>query len=315
MNPQNAPSNPVPGAPSPIADRSYRNYDGALRSHATRWWVVALSNLRSTLRKPGFWILAVIGMLSYVVAGFMLRTNVAMESFGGGPSQSYATFFFEALSRQEFWIFLTALVVGTNIIAADIRANALMIYLSKPITKGDYLLGKWVGTFLPLYLISLLPALLFFAACALGLFGDGFLHKEPTVLWRMLLATAVPAVVHSSILVGISAWSKSGRVAGAVYAGFYLVTSVIAAIIGSIQMRAHSVSSMLIGHLSVTGAIQGLIQSIYHVRLPRQFFQLETPPLPSAAFGWEMFALCAVLSVLGVAMARVKINAVEVVKG
>jgi len=52
---------------------------------------------------------------------------------------------------NSFSILCIALVVGAGAIAADNRSNALMVYLSKPITKGDYLLGKWMGIFLAIF--------------------------------------------------------------------------------------------------------------------------------------------------------------------
>jgi ABC-2 type transport system permease protein len=276
---------------------------------------VALSNIRATVRKPGYWILALIALIPYVISGLRLKTSFMTAAMMGSETPSYAAYFYEATRQQEFWIFLTALVVAANIIAADIRANALLIYLSKPITKGDYLLGKWVGTFLPLFAITFLPGLLFYAACALGLFGDGFLHKEPSLIGRMVLAATIAPAVHASLLVGISSWSKSGRIAGAVYAGFYLVTGTVFGIIGVIQMRSHSVSNLLISHLSVGGAVQGLVQWIYHTRMPANPFRPEPMPLPTTTFGLEMLALCAGLSIVGIVMARIKIKAVEVVRG
>jgi ABC-2 type transport system permease protein len=309
----NPPTTPNPGAPSPIADRSYRNYDGPIRTRALRWWIVALSIIRVILHKPAFWVLSGIAVIPYLVAGVMLYTNSLMSM--GGPIQGhpFAPQFYSALERQQFWIFLTALVVGTDCIAGDLRANALLIYLSKPIAKGDYLLGKWMGVFLPLYLLSIAPAILLFLLSAFGLFGDGFLKTEPTLAWRMIIATSIPALVNASLLLGFSAWSKSGRIAGAAYAGVYLITALIANIIGGLQMRSHHVSAVLVQHLSVSGAVTGLAEAVYGVKA--QTFRFFAPqPLPHG-FLWEMLGLCATLSLLGIAMARVRINAVEVVRG
>ncbi len=45
-----------PAAASPIADLTYRTYDGPLHTRAMRWWIVALSGLRATIKQKGFWI-------------------------------------------------------------------------------------------------------------------------------------------------------------------------------------------------------------------------------------------------------------------
>jgi ABC-2 type transport system permease protein len=284
-----------------------------MQTRALRWWIVAQSVIRAVLHKPVFWVLCVIALIPYLVAGFTLYFTGLMPVLGQSQDHPYASQFFAALRNQEFWIFLAALVVGTDCIASDLRANALLIYLSKPITKGDYLLGKWMGVFLPLYLISIAPAVLLFLLSAIGLFGDGVLKAEPTLAWRMLVATCIPAVVHASLLVGFSAWSKSGRIAGAAYAGVYLITGLIAGIIGSLQMRSHHVSAVLVQHLSVSGAVTGLVQAVYNVKA--QTFRFFAPQPVPHGFVWEMLGLCATICFLGVVMARVRINAVEVVRG
>ena len=303
------------GGPSPIADLSYRNYDGATRSRALRWWIVALSVLRTIRRKPIFWILLALALFPYLFSGVTLyiKSNTGMMALP--EDHAFAAQFHTSLQSQEFWIFLTALVVGADCIAGDLRANALLIYLSKPIAKGDYLLGKWMGVFLPLYLIALAPATLLFICSAFGMFGADFLKNEPTLFPRMLLATAIPALVHTSILVGFSAWSKSGRIAGAAYAGFCLLTTVISGIMGGLQMRSHHVSSVLIQHLSVTGVIGGIAQSIYNVKTQANPFAMQMAEALPPAFKWEMLGIGVALCVIGIVMARVRINAVEVVRG
>ena len=45
---------------------------------------------------------------------------------------------------QLFLLFI-ALLAGAGSIANDNRANALLVYLSKPCRKVDYLFGKWAG--------------------------------------------------------------------------------------------------------------------------------------------------------------------------
>jgi len=146
-------------------------------------------------------------------------------------------------------------------------------------------------------------AVLLYLCGWLGLFGDGFPQGEPSLYWRLVLATAIPALVHASLLIGFSAWSKSPRMAAASYAGFCLLSSIISGIIGGVEVRSHHVTNRLIQHLSVTGVIRGLAQSIFHVTLgevwpthhPPGFSQqaLAAPPF------WAMLFLAIGLIGLG----------------
>src|SRR5262249_28740643 len=50
----------------PIADLSYRGYDGPLETRAFRWWIVSLAMIRLAKRRVWFWIWAVLSSLSYL---------------------------------------------------------------------------------------------------------------------------------------------------------------------------------------------------------------------------------------------------------
>src|SRR5947209_471404 len=57
---------------APIADLTYRTYDGPLYTRRARWWIVAVNSLRLAKAKKGFWIIASISLLPYIFIIFML---------------------------------------------------------------------------------------------------------------------------------------------------------------------------------------------------------------------------------------------------
>lgn len=275
-----------------IADRSYRGYDGELHTRAHRWWFVALATIRASLSNKAFWILAALVALAYIVNGaFVYYARDLTLRFGGGlipaPEAIYADTFFRCLSFTRLPLFLLALVVGAGSIAADNRANALLVYLSKPITKTDYLLGKWAGVFLLLGAVSLLPALLLFGFFVAAYSSEGFLKENPSLGWSVIGATLLPALIHASLIIGFSAWSKSPRMAGASYAGLYFVGAIIMGIASGIMMdklthtpkpsRAAATapiknsdiqSALLVRGLSVGGVIETVGMHLYNVEPP-----------------------------------------------
>jgi ABC-2 type transport system permease protein len=316
----------TPGAPvsTPIADLTYRDYNGPLHTRAIRWWIVAASGLRMLIRKPGFWIVAALALLPYVFAGLMLWVESQGMLRAAGmlptypPDQKYAAQFFGAQKNQWLWLFVVAMMTGAGSIAADNRANALLVYLSKPLTKGDYLLGKWMGIFLMVYLVALIPAVVLYLFCLISFLDNGFLKNEPWLILRIAGATAIPAAVHASLLVGFSAWSKTPRIAGAAYAALYLMGNTISLVIWLIRYRGDQSEGILARHLSVNGIIDGLAQNLYGVTMlipvghRRRGFEIVAldPPLL-----WAMLLIGGAVVALGIAAARAKINAVEVIRG
>ncbi len=323
-------SKPSAPADSPIADTTYRNYDGPLKLRASRWTVIAAAQWRLTKKKPIFWVLATMGLLPFLFAGIMLYLQTRYPDmfvarrgpnfnpfFDTTPGQKYTYQFYRALDFQLYFLFPLAILLGSGAIAADNRTNALMVYLSKPLTKGDYLLGKWLGVFLILFGASFVPA---FGLYLYALMSDGvaFLKQDPFLVLKVACGSAIPAALFTSLQLGLSAWSKTPRIAGAVFAGIYVASGWIAQILWALQTREDLTKGVLIRHLSISGIINGLNQNLYglilhwpNVSRRRGFNVAELPP-PNAAI---LFGIFLVIVIGGIATARAKINAVEVVRG
>jgi ABC-2 type transport system permease protein len=321
------PNVPPATVASPIADLSYRNYDGPLKTRAIRWWVITMGGLRLIWSKPWFYFIAAMPFLRFLIAGFLLyfvpqltggRFNPLMP-----PEQKYSLAFWSALcgNFNSLAIFGVALSVGASSIAADNQANALLVYLSKPLSKGDYLLGKWMSVFLTIFAVTLGPLLLLYVFCLGSFREDGFFSNDPWMIVHLVLAAMVPAVLHASLLIGISAWSKSPRIVGAIYASLYFIGGIIVSLLGLILYHDNPTAREFVNHCSISGIIDAVSQNIMHVKLPvmqglqnmgddlENLIKWEQPPL------WPFLLMGLGLVGVSLAAARAKINAVEVVRG
>ncbi len=322
------------GSPSPIADLSYRGYDGVLEVRRARWWIIAQSSIRLTRLKKGFWVLVSLSAFPFVIMGaqmfFASRMPGSGSGNGGGlpsgPSAvmsmvfgaTYGGQFYTAFTQQGFLLFVLAIMAGSGSIAADNQANALLVYLAKPITKVDYLVGKWMGVFLLIAGVAAAPAVLLYLYCLVSYSAEGFFSKDPGLLLRVIGAAAVSAAIHASLLVGFSAWSKTPRMAGAVYAGFYFVSAIVSSAVWGISTGGRDTEGILLRHLNVSGLIEGIAQNIYGV--PQTIVSWRNEGLPEIltvdppSLG-IMLLLGGAVSLLGILFARAKIRAVEVVRG
>lgn len=308
---------------SPIADLTYRGYDGPLHNRAIRWWVVTSTQLGLVWRKPWIYIVLGLAFMRVLLSAF----NVYLHNqFGIAAQDQHSQEVDGHTYALELWrvmcgyyntsmVLLVALIVGVGSIAADNQANALLVYLSKPLGKMDYLIGKWMSVFLTILFISLVPAMMLYLFFFISYFKDGFFKEEPWLILQVLACGALPALLHSSLLMGFSAWSKSPRVVGAVYASFYLLGGIVANLIGSVLYKDNITMRDVVSNLSISGVIRGVSQNIFRVTRPEppltaQVLELVKPPLL-----WPLLTLGIVLIVLGIAAARMKINAVEVIRG
>jgi ABC-2 type transport system permease protein len=145
--------------------------------------------------------------------------------------------FGELLSWQAFFTMFIAIFGGAGLIANDLRTGAILVYLSRPLTRRDYVLGK-LGVLLILNLaVTLAPALALYAVA---------LALAPELFWKWELAWIGPAVVIQSMAIAlvmglvtlaISALSRSARVAGLSFFGLLVGLEVVRGILHALYRR------------------------------------------------------------------------------
>ena len=121
-------------APMPIHDQSYRRYSGDRVAPGATWGVIAWAGIREMLSLRLFLVVLLFAWLPFVVRAVLLYLSANFPSMDViAPSAQTFRDFFE---QQMFFVFVVTVYVGAGLIANDRRANALQIYLSKPLTRA-----------------------------------------------------------------------------------------------------------------------------------------------------------------------------------
>ncbi len=290
---------------SPIADLSYRNYDGVLTDTRFRWWVIAKTQILMALKKRAIWVYAAFsgGYYALMMAVLFFFDQVAANTPPGRPNPMsqflgriiWKDQFIHGFSFGQMWFLAISLIIGAGAIANDNRANALLVYLSKPCDKKDYLFGRWFGTFLPLLVVSAIPSVFFYLYGAMSYREAGFISSDPWLLPKVLLVVTIGAAFQSSLVIGFSSMFNQGRMAGAVYAGLYFLTNfftqlMLAAWMGVTErgQRAAEGPSRFISNLfyaSIDGLNIGMAKGIFgsdgspYLGIPSPVKSVPAPPL------------------------------------
>ena len=215
--------------------------------------------------------------------------------------------------------------MGAGTIANDNRAKALLVYLSKPCSKLDYVIGKWLGIFVPMTFVTAVPAFVFYAYCLMSYRSAGFWTQDPWLIVQLVGIVLIPGIAYSSISLAISSLFQQGRLAGGVFAGFYFISYFV-----TLAMEGAYVSMVLGGntppavvkslyYCSVDGIQIALAKIILHTdgspKLPLPMGAGNPAhfivPEPSALIFVPAFFLICGLSIL---LAWSQIRAVEVVR-
>lgn len=311
----------------PIADLSYRSYDGPMAPPINRWWVISRMGISLAVRKRALWGALLLSAWYYivmVVIAFFLdqmdpTSTVAQRFFANiqWPKQ-----FLHGFGFGNLMFLIITLMLGASTIANDNRANALLMYLSKPCTKVDYLFGKWAGVFLPLSAMIAAPTLLYYAYGVLSYRDYGFISQDPMLLFKLLALIILTAGFHSSLIIGVSSLFKQGRMAGAAYAGIYFLSNFFTQLAAVTWAEQHpdpgavinqAGSMQLLYYFSIDGIINGLAKGILGVDGGNYFGTPErSASVPAPPLGL-MLLLVFGLSAIALIVARRRVRAVEVV--
>jgi ABC-2 type transport system permease protein len=197
----------------PVYDQGYRRYEAREPLHQIRFWPITREALRMVLSKRAFLGLLAVSFvpLLWYVGRIYLVTRVPDI---GQVLPSDARMFGEFLNIQVGFTILLSIFGASGLIANDLRTGAILVYLSRPLTRRDYVLGK-LGVPLSLCLaVTLVPGLVLYAV-ALALAPDQFLKWE--LAWigpAVVLQALVVSLFVSLLVLAVSALSRSARVAG-----------------------------------------------------------------------------------------------------
>jgi ABC-2 type transport system permease protein len=208
----------------PIHDQGYRHYAGARAPHGRAWVVIAKSHLLTSLKYRPFLGLLLISWARVIY--YAVRIYVSSVSPAGVPAFFAVTpqMFQEFLTGQSIFVFLIA-IAQAGVIADDRRANALQLYLSKPLTRIEYVTGKLVPPMIWLLGVTWVPAMLLIVLQVVFSGGFSFLRENLFLLPAITLAAFARTLLSAFMILALSSMTKSRRFVSVMFAGVTFFTA------------------------------------------------------------------------------------------
>jgi ABC-2 type transport system permease protein len=220
----------------PIHDQGYQRYQGQRVPVGRAWWTMARMHLITAFKRRWFLVVLFAGWVPFFFFALYIAGPLVMPQLSGFTSVTPQTFR-NFLNWQQFFVFIITIVLG-GLIADDRRANALQLYLSKPLTRVEYILGKAAPLLILILGVTLVPA---------GSFT--FLSSNLFLIPAITLASLTRALLSTSMILALSSLSKSRRFVAIMYAGLIFFTSsmhqVLRSITGSRAWAAIAPSNMV----------------------------------------------------------------------
>jgi ABC-2 type transport system permease protein len=223
----------------PIHDVTYRHWSGEWTSHPYRWWVITRQGISLLIRKKRFVALMILSAIPFLVRTVILYLSVVVGQLGFLKID--AKFFEDFLTQQLFFAFVIAIYAGAGLIANDLKGNALQIYLSKPITRKDYVIGKLGVVAVFLSIPTLVPGLLLFVLAVAFHSNLDFLQQNYWVIGSIVMYSLAIILTYGLVVLALSALSKSSRFAGIGFAALFFFSQIVYGILHQI-LRTTSVA-------------------------------------------------------------------------
>jgi ABC-2 type transport system permease protein len=282
----------------PVYDRRYRGYEGSLLPPRAAIGTLLRFGLAETFSSRLTLILFIASCLPvlafasviYLANNLDVLVQAGIQVGNDFPRIREAAFFF-FLTVQSGFAFLLAAFVGPTLVAPDVAHGAMPLYLSRPLSRWGYGLGKLSVLLVVLSLVTWLPGLLLVLLQA-SLGADGWLAQNWDLPFAVFLAAWVWILPVSLAALAISAWVRWRPLATAMLFILFLV----------LQGFGHAVNAFLDtkwgGLLILSDQIRTIWMHLFRADeiLPETVVRaLLENPLPLAAC-WSAIAAACLLS-------------------
>jgi ABC-2 type transport system permease protein len=222
-----------------VYERNFRPFEGELTPERTRFLVLpryAYQRVLASRLFVGFlvawflWPLA-LAILIYIPHNVSLLeklgTTSEQLSFFAAFRQDADWFFYWFMIPQTWVSFVVTLIVGPALVSPDLRNNGLPLYLGRPFSRTEYILGKFSVLAILLSVVSWVPALgLFLLRAYFG--GLNWLGENIRIGLALFFGCWIWILVLCVISLALSAHLKLRPVAGLALLLIFFLSSLLA---------------------------------------------------------------------------------------
>lgn len=290
-----------------VYQHTYQQYSGPSTPLWSRFLVIPRYAYQSLFQYKLF-----IGLFAVCFAPLLVMTiliylkhNISvLEAFNAQVSDigfDVNGFFFRIFtSLQTSLGFLLTVIVGPTLISRDLTNNALPLYLCRPLTRANYVLGKMSVVMILLSLITWVPLLLLFFFQAY-LEGGGWLWDNLYIAGAVLTISWAWIILLALLSTAFSAWLK-WRIAasGALFAVFTIPTPI----------------TIIVNEMFRTN-VGTLLHPTFLINiLMDKLFRMENTVTPDWMVPptWSIWAALITLALICIGLLSLKVRAYEVVK-
>ncbi|MEP6714762.1 MAG: ABC transporter permease subunit [Terriglobia bacterium] len=243
-----------------VYKRTYHSYAGPLTNPLWRFLVLQRFAFKAVMKSRFLLIGYLACFIAPVLIICMLYLNqnasiLAMVKQKPGFLNIDGRYFFNFLNFQAVCAGLLTAFVGPTLVAPDLANGALPMYLSRSLSRAEYILGKGMVLGAIISSITLAPLLLMFAVQS-SLVGYAWFIDNFYLFNAIVVASLLVMSVFILLGLAMSAWVRWRIVAGALVLGSFVAGKGFGAVINGV-MRTEKGYYLDLQHLlsSVGGSL------------------------------------------------------------
>ena len=303
-----------------VLERSYKRFQGTLSPEWSRFLIIPRHAFRHVFRSKLFTAFFALSFIWPLVCAILIYLHYNSEALAIMKINIRdllpidAGFFQNYVIAQGTIGFFLAMLVGPQQVSRDLTNNALPLYLCRPFTRSEYVVGKMSIVIILLSTMTWVPGLMLFLLQSY-LEGWSWFADNIWIASAIFIGSLVWILLLALMSQAISAWVKWLVAARAALLGAFFIPTAFAAIVNEIfQTRWGHIFDLraLIGNVwaglfgtFVREVVEG--REYRNGRIVDMAFRTE-PPLWASWF--MLFLICAICLWL---LSR-KVRAYEVVK-
>jgi ABC-2 type transport system permease protein len=304
-----------------VYEQTYRRYAGTLTPEWSRFLIIPRHAYRAVFSSKLFTAFFVICFLPLLVEAILIYLHhnfsaIAAMKINVRELVPIDAFFFQVfINIQGGFAFFVALLVGPPLVSRDLRNNALPLYLCRPFSRTEYVVGKMSVILILLSLVTWVPQLLLFLFQS---YLEGFTWFKAN-LWMVsaiVIGGCVWALLLALLSQTISALVKWRVVASGALIAVFFIPSVFGEFL-NLVFQTHWGNIVSLGALmkNVTAGLFGTFDRVagtvritdFNDNVIQEVTVLE-PPL------WACWAALFVVCAICLALLSWRVKAYEVVR-
>jgi len=218
-----------------IKEKGYTHWDGEFKDGKFPWWPITRFGIKLTFKKKFFkffFFMTLVPAVVYLV-GIYISERLEDFSFMVRESKEFLQInpaYFKSYFTNEGLLFMIVIVLvfaGAGLISDDLKYNSLQLYFSRPLKKKDYFIGKAAVIVFFLFIVTLIPGLVFIIMKIVFSGSFKFFASYPWLILSVIAYSIFVTVFFAFYSLFLSSIGKNRRYVAILIFGLYFFSDII----------------------------------------------------------------------------------------